>query len=378
MNELILLLIIIFIGLNHWIFSYFRCIPIEIRSIPFFATLFREEENAKRSFEVIDRIWFLLFSILLLYYLISLKEHIVIQALSEYFIISLFLIASGWIVGRIMRVHLSFDLMKKLCVLHLWLSVLFMLFLIPLILFDRQAARDAENTKNHENGQPMNISLIENRIKTSIPIPDWEDIIIKEIMVPRIEIAAIKTEATMEELYSLFQESKYSRIPVYTKDIDNIIGIVTLKDFLAQWSEDKRHYEISTLVRPVLFVPDTKKITTMLKDFKENKVSIAVVLNEYGGTAGLLTVHDIMENIIGEIKDEYDAVPEEGVVEVDGNYFMNGKMDIEMGQESIGLPIEEGDYETISGYIYSLIGRVPFAGEKIKTTDLLIEIIDSE
>lgn len=376
MEEAISILILIFVTCYQILYYSFKIG--EEKKIPFYTDVFQQMECIKTAYNMLNQIWVITFAVMTLSYFILIRRKNFLFALFSYSSIQAILIPIAMVIGSYLANNLRIDKRGRLFYLHLWLNIIWAPFWLPLYYTGKRMNQNIE-----KKGEGIFVfegyeKQEKSKTEEEIPILDWEDIILKEIMVPRVEIIAIKSDATLEELYKLFLESKYSRLPVYEKDIDSVIGVVTIKDFLSNWDEENKNQPVSNLIKPVIYVPETKKITTMLKEFKERKISIAIVLNEYGGTAGLITLHDIMENIVGEIKDEYDEDQKDDIVKVENGYLMSGKVDIETVRQLLAVKIEEGDYETISGYILYLLGRVPAVGEKIKAKNFLIEIISSD
>jgi gliding motility-associated protein GldE len=194
---------------------------------------------------------------------------------------------------------------------------------------------------------------------------------VKEIMVPRIDIVSIDIDTDVDGLLTLVQESEHSRIPVYEENIDQIRGIVYAKDLLNHvFLEGKKDEGITSLSKDAYFVPESKMIDDLLKELQRESVHMAIVVDEYGGTAGLVTMEDILEEIVGEIQDEYD-VEEEMYQKLDENaYLVDGKLDIDDLSDLIGAEIEGEGFETVAGLIYQAIGRIPHQGEEVLVDDI--------
>ena len=208
-------------------------------------------------------------------------------------------------------------------------------------------------------------------------IVDFGDTLVREVMTPRPDIVAVKAEATVGDLRALFREQEYSRFPVYRESLDNIAGFVFVKDLVAlSASDDSR--TITGLLRPVVVVPETKRVPELLKQFQRQQTQIAIVVDEYGGTAGLVTIEDLLEEIVGEIRDEYDVESEPVVDEGGGRFVFSGKVDIDEVAERLKVQIEREGFETVGGYLMSHIGRVPTVGERFEIDGLVIEILDAE
>jgi CBS domain containing-hemolysin-like protein len=208
-------------------------------------------------------------------------------------------------------------------------------------------------------------------------IVDFGDTLVREVMTPRPDIVAIKTAATIGDLRELFREQEYSRLPVYTDSLDNIIGFVFIKDLvLLDSSDDQR--PIVPLIRPAVVVPETKRVPELLKQFQRQQTQCAIVVDEYGGTAGLVTIEDLLEEIVGEIRDEYDVESEPIVNEGSGRFVFSGKVDIDEVVQRLNVQIDREGFETVGGYLMSHLGRVPAVGERFEVDGLAVEVLDAE
>ncbi len=207
---------------------------------------------------------------------------------------------------------------------------------------------------------------------------EFKDTIVREIMIPRTEIIAVPQEASIQTIIDLMVKHGHSRLPIYQENLDNVIGLLHVKDLLPYWGQPAAQSLPLEVIRQPIFVPETKKIVQLLKELRGQRFHMAVVSDEYGGTSGLVTMEDIIEEIIGEIEDEYDRrdprlIPlEEGKVEVDA------RLEIEELERHFDLEIEERDFESVGGFIIHLLGRVPKAGEKLYYRDLEITVLDAD
>jgi putative hemolysin len=207
---------------------------------------------------------------------------------------------------------------------------------------------------------------------------DFGATLVREVMTPRPDIVAIPATATLDELRVLFREQEYSRIPVYKENLDNILGIVYVKD-LIQWTGTDGHAQsIAGLVRQVAFVPETKRVPELLKEFQRKRVQMAIVVDEYGGTAGLVTLEDLLEEIVGEIRDEYDVETEPVVDEGNGSWVFSAKVNIAVVRERLDVEIEADGFETVGGYVLSRVGRVPSVGETFELDGMHVEVLEAE
>ena len=194
-----------------------------------------------------------------------------------------------------------------------------------------------------------------------------------EAMTPRTDIVGVEVTNSYEEVLSKFIESGYSKLVVYEDNLDNIKGIVFNKDIF------KPQQELQQLIREVVFVPETKKSLEMLNEFLDKQFSFAIVVDEFGGTAGILTIEDLIEELFGEIRDEFDDVNEKVAKKIDANaYLLNGKVEIDYLNEELELKIQEGDYATIAGYVTCKLGRIPMKGESFKIDNFSIQILKSD
>jgi len=209
-------------------------------------------------------------------------------------------------------------------------------------------------------------------------IVDFGDTLAREVMTPRPDIVAIPASATVADLRSLFREQEYSRFPVYKENLDNILGVIRVKDLLQIDAADLDRHPITPLVRPATFVPETKRVPELLKEFQRKQVQIAIVVDEYGGTAGLVTLEDLIEEIVGEIRDEDDVESEPIVDEGGGSYVFSAKVSFEDLRDRLGVEIEPEGFETVGGYLLARLGRVPAVGESFELDGLNVEVLEAE
>ena len=207
-------------------------------------------------------------------------------------------------------------------------------------------------------------------------IVDFTETVVREVMTPRPDIIAVHADATLNDLRSLFREQQYSRIPVYRKDLDNIIGIVFVKDLVAL--PPGAEPPLTTLMRSAYMVPESKRVSELLKEMQRRQLQMAVVVDEYGGTAGLVTVEDLLEEIVGEIRDEYDVESETVVDEGDGAFVFSGKVSVDEVMDRLGVEIEREGFETLGGYLLAHLGRMPYVGETFEVDDLATEVLEVE
>ena len=208
-------------------------------------------------------------------------------------------------------------------------------------------------------------------------IVDFGDTLVREVMTPRPDIVAIREDATIGQLRALFREQEYSRFPVFKDSLDNIAGFVFIKDLVVFDAIDDER-PIQPLVRPAVVVPETKRVPELLKQFQRQQTQCAIVVDEYGGTAGLVTIEDLLEEIVGEIRGEYDVESEPIVDEGNGRFIFSGKVSVDEVVQRLNVEIEREGFETVGGYLLSHVGRVPAAGERFDLDGLNVEVLESE
>ncbi len=206
---------------------------------------------------------------------------------------------------------------------------------------------------------------------------DFRETMVLEVMTPRPDIVAISAAGTLGDLLALFREQQYSRVPVYKESLDNILGFIFLKDVLLLKSTDPGEL-LTPLIRPAFFVPETKRVPELLQEFQRHHVQSAIVVDEYGGIAGLVTIEDLLEEIVGEIRDEYDVEVEPIVEEPDGAVVFSGKARVEDLAERLKVDVVAEGFETVGGYLLSHLGRVPVTGETFDVDGLSVEVLEAE
>jgi len=206
------------------------------------------------------------------------------------------------------------------------------------------------------------------------------DTLAKEVMVPRTDLVAIKYGTDINEILNILAKTEYSRIPVYEGKMDNILGILYVKDLLKYVSKDIQQLDIKTILRKPYFVPSTKRIDDLLREFQLHRIHFAIVVDEYGGVDGIVTLEDILEEIVGEIRDEYDKDEKDEIIQVDDNtYEIDPKIDIDDFSKFFGLEIQDDlDYETLGGLIFDLSGRIPEIGDVFTIGNLEILIKEKD
>ena len=203
-------------------------------------------------------------------------------------------------------------------------------------------------------------------------ILSFRDTVAREIMVPRTDAAIVSVDTSIQELLRLIIKKGHSRFPVYADSSDNIIGVLHAKDLLSLWGQED--LDLKNILRAPYFIPETKKISQLLRELRDKKSHMAIVIDEYGGTAGLVTIEDIIEEIIGEIHDEYDAEEALMVSTAEGDLLVDARLEIEKLAEHFNMQVPQGNFESVGGFIINLLGRVPQPRETITHASLQIVI----
>lgn len=207
-------------------------------------------------------------------------------------------------------------------------------------------------------------------------VVDFGDTLVREVMTPRPDVVAVRADATVDDLRALVREQQYSRLPVYRDNLDNIVGLVVVKDLIQR--EVAGDATVTEIMRPAAFVPETKRVADLLREFQQRRFQLAMVVDEYGGIAGLVSVEDLIEELVGEIRDEYDLEAEPIVQEPDGAFVFSAKVAIEEMTDRLGITIEDEGFETVGGYVLTRAGHVPASGERIEADGVEIEVLEAE
>jgi len=201
------------------------------------------------------------------------------------------------------------------------------------------------------------------------------DTIAREIMVPRIDVTAVDISLPVPKAVDQLMKSGFSRVPVYEDTVDNVQGLLYTKDLLRVWREGRQLKSLRELLRPAYFVPEAKKVGELLSEMQSQRVHMAVVVDEYGGVAGLVTLEDIIEEIVGEIRDEFDQAEEMPYQQIgDGEYIFLGRIDLDDFNDIMGSKLTKDEADTLGGFIYNKVGRVPATDESIQVDGLLLTV----
>lgn len=207
---------------------------------------------------------------------------------------------------------------------------------------------------------------------------EFGETIVREVMVPRTDMICCSSQATLEELLQAVIDSGHSRIPIFEGTADHIVGVVYAKDLLKYWGQRSEEVDVGRVMRTPYFVPETKNVEALLQEFRTKRVHMAIAIDEYGGTSGLITIEDLIEEIIGDIQDEYD-LEEEWLIEAeDGSVLVDGRLNIEELEEQFQLHIPREKFDTVGGYLFNLMGHVPLEGEEIQDGELVLKVVECD
>jgi CBS domain containing-hemolysin-like protein len=249
-----------------------------------------------------------------------------------------------------------------------------------LLQFDSSSRRERDskgqgNNNNSNNEEDQDEEAIEETEREMIHrIFDFPEVIVREVMRPLIDVVAISEQSTLKEAADLFLESGYSRLPVYHERVDDIIGVLRARELLR---EDLEQESIINLVRGVPYVPDTQKVDQLLTSLQRKRQGMAVVVDEYGGAQGLVTIEDILEEIVGEIEDEHDEPAPDIHQRGEFEYIVSARVEVDRLNEQLGMELEEGNYETLAGYLLEHLGQIPRAGDQHRTNRAVFTIVSA-
>ena len=207
---------------------------------------------------------------------------------------------------------------------------------------------------------------------------EFGDTIVREVMVPRTDMVCCSLTASLDELLEAIISSGHSRIPIYEGSNDRIVGMVYAKDLLRFWGRSSEDLDIAQVMRTPFFVPETKNIEDLLQDFRSRRVHIAIAIDEYGGTSGLITIEDLLEEIVGDIQDEYDLEEDWLVEEDESTVLVDGRLNIEEIEEHFDIEIARDKFDTVGGYVFNLLGRIPVRGEALRDGDLHMMVVECD
>jgi hemolysin (HlyC) family protein len=201
--------------------------------------------------------------------------------------------------------------------------------------------------------------------------------VVREVMIPRTDMACVSVDASVDDLLGTINNCGHSRIPVFEGTVDNITGILYAKDLLKFWGEDSPELDLRKIARPPFYVPESKNLEELLSEFKKKRVHIAIVIDEYGGTSGLITIEDLLEQIVGDIQDEYDIEEELLHPEPDGSAIVDAMLPIEEFEEYFDIVVEREKFDTVGGLVFYLLGRIPRIGDTAYVDGILLTVLSA-
>ncbi|NPV85319.1 MAG: HlyC/CorC family transporter [Anaerolineae bacterium] len=232
-----------------------------------------------------------------------------------------------------------------------------------------------DELKSWAESEQVESTLEKGERKMIYSIFHFSDTLCREIMVPRIDVFALEVGTPLDEAIRLVNQSGHSRVPVYEEVIDNVIGMLYAKDLLSVKLDCEASTDIRSIMRPAYFVPEAKKVDELLREIQANGIHIAVVIDEYGGMAGLVTLEDIVEEIVGEIRDEYDQAEELPFTKLsEDEYLLQARIDLDDLNELLGTEVSKDTAETLGGLIYSELGHIPEEGEQVILEDWVFSV----
>ncbi len=292
-----------------------------------------------------------------------------------YLVIEKILIGAIAFVSRENIVKIFMPFFKPL--LFVFMVLVFPAYKFAMYLVKKEDIRlDDEEDKEDEERAFIDVAteegIIEEGEKDLIKgVLDFGDTIVREVMTPRTDIIAVEQSIDYDGLIKKFKEAKHSRLPVFKDTVDNIIGIVHLKDVL---STDKQNFKLIDIIQKPYFIPETKKVLELLREMQNKKLKMAIVIDEYGGTAGVVTIEDLVEEIVGEIEDEHDVAKNVIQKVSDSVYLVDGSCNIHYFMEQTGVELDFEDVDTMGGVVFTIFGRIPKEGESIEHKGLKITV----
>ncbi len=246
------------------------------------------------------------------------------------------------------------------------------------LLFGRPRVRSEEELQEMIHASEEEGIINEEEGEMFHSIFEFGDTLVREIMVSRTDMVCCSSEATVAEILKLVIGTGHSRLPVYQGTTDRIVGLIYAKDLLKFWGTPEDKIAIESVMRTPFFVPESKKIGALLKEFRSRRMHMAIVIDEYGGTSGLVTIEDLLEEIVGDIQDEYDLEDEWLVTEDGGGTLVDCRLNIEEFAAHFRLSIPRDKFDTVGGWLVDLLGRVPLPGEELSAGGLVVSVLEGD
>ena len=246
-------------------------------------------------------------------------------------------------------------------------------WLLSLFGRSRRSGEDVAPTFVDEEGQAQSLEEDETQMVRSIL--ELDKTLAREIMVPRIDIVALDATSSVTELVRTVIDAGVSRIPIYENTIDNVVGVVYAKDVLRYWGQAGDGLSLTQIARSPHFIPETKRVDELLQEFRKKRVHMAIVVDEYGGVAGLVSLEDLMEEIVGEIEDEFDIGAPQIETVSPSEVIMDAAVSIDDLNEALSLDIQGEDFDTVGGFIFDRLGKIPIPGDEIREDGFLVSVL---
>jgi magnesium and cobalt transporter len=225
----------------------------------------------------------------------------------------------------------------------------------------------AEGLLNEEQGEML------------LSVLSFRKTIVREIMVPRTDMVCVDGASSLDELVRRMVEEGHSRVPIYEEDPEHVVGLITARDVLRFWGAPPPHPPLSEILRPAFFVPETMNLEVLLAEFRKRRVHLALAVDEYGAISGLVTMEDVLEEIVGEIQDEYDDEEPTDITAMGDEFRVDARTEVERLEERLGIELEaDGEYETLGGLVFHVLGRIPEPGEVFRYKGLEITVEDAD
>lgn len=307
----------------------------------------------------------------------SLSQALLLMGLGALLLLAVEFAVEGFVLPRAERLALRLTFLASVIdfLLRPFSAMLIWLLGSPGMLQNRLAPVTESDLKNWVEEEQPEGSLEQGERRMIYSIFQFGDTLAREIMVPRIDVHALEVNTPVEEAITEMTRSGHSRVPVYEESVDNVIGLLYAKDLLRVRMEGQNVSSVRNLLRPPYFVPEAKKVDELLREMQARSVHMALVVDEYGGIAGLVTMEDIVEEIVGEIRDEYDTGEELLYQQVgEKEYIFLGRIDLDDFNEIMGTHLTKEVADTLGGFIYGQIGRVPVGGEQVSVDGLMLTV----
>lgn len=221
-------------------------------------------------------------------------------------------------------------------------------------------------------------ALEESELKMLHSVFEFDETVVREIMVPRIDIEGLEVNSSFEDVLEMARDTGYSRIPVYEETLDQVAGILNIKDLLTRFDDNPGEFDLRSAVRPAYFVPETKKVNKLLAEFRNNQVHMAIVVDEYGGTSGLITLEDILEQIVGDIQDEYDEERDWVLTIQDGTYLVDARIDLDDLVKRLNVSLPTESYDSLGGMVVEKSGEIPAEGKRITHDGMKFVVVSAD